>query len=100
MAATVAVQRAARNELVEGLRARGFDVSDPQTNFVWAALPPVDGETPEALAAREAAVVAGLRQADILVRAGTALGEAGRLRISTGTPAEQQRLLSAITQLV
>jgi histidinol-phosphate/aromatic aminotransferase/cobyric acid decarboxylase-like protein len=32
----------------------------------------------------------------VLVRAGTALGEAGRLRISTGTPEEQARLLAAL----
>jgi len=96
----VGVQRAARNELVDGLRARGFDVADPQANFVWAALPRVEGESQEQLAAREAAVVDGLRDAGVLVRAGTALGEAGRLRISTGTPAEQQRMLDAITELV
>jgi histidinol-phosphate aminotransferase len=96
----VGVQRAARNELVDGLRARGFHVSDPQTNFVWTGLPAVEGETPEALAAREAAMVAGLREAGVLVRAGTALGEPGRLRISTGTPAEQQRLLDEITDFV
>ncbi len=47
-------------------------------------------------AAAEAAVVDRLREAGVLVRAGSALGEAGRLRISTGTPEEQARLLAAL----
>lgn len=93
----VSAQLAARDELATGLRERGFSVSDAQANFVWAQLPgaadlPSDAERTLA----EVELVERLRDAEVLVRAGTALGEAGRLRISTGTPEEQARLFAAL----
>ncbi|MDQ8043107.1 MAG: aminotransferase class I/II-fold pyridoxal phosphate-dependent enzyme [Solirubrobacteraceae bacterium] len=92
----VATQLAARDELAVGLREAGFDVSEAQANFVWAQLPGVAGLGAAARTEAESALVAKLREAGVLVRAGTALGEAGRLRISTGTPDEQRRLLDAV----
>ncbi|MBO9534270.1 MAG: aminotransferase class I/II-fold pyridoxal phosphate-dependent enzyme [Solirubrobacteraceae bacterium] len=92
----VASQLTARDELAAGLTARGFTVSDPQTNFVWAQLPGMEGLDEAARVEAEAALVAKLRDAGVLVRAGGALGEAGRLRISTGTPEEQARLLATL----
>lgn len=92
----ISTQLAARDELATGLAERGFVVASPQTNFVWAQLPGVAELDEPQRAAREAEVVDRLRNADVLVRAGSPLGEAGRLRISTGTPDEQARLLAAL----
>ncbi len=92
----IATQLASRDQLAEGLAARGFSVSVPQTNFVWAQLPGMDGLDEAARSAAEAELVARFRDAEVLVRAGTALGEAGRLRISTGTPDEQARLFAVL----
>ncbi|MFT4034937.1 MAG: aminotransferase class I/II-fold pyridoxal phosphate-dependent enzyme [Patulibacter sp.] len=92
----VASQLAARDELAAGLAERGFTVADPQVNFVWAQLPGV-ATLPEAERVEaETQLVARLRDAGVLVRAGSALGEAGRLRISTGTPEQQARLLAVL----
>lgn len=92
----VASQIEARDGLAEGLTALGYRVAPAAANFVWAQLPNADDMSEEERAQAEAAVVATLRDAGVLVRAGTALGEAGRLRISTGTPEQQQRLLAAL----
>lgn len=89
-------QLSAREELAAGLRALGYAVSESQSNFLWAQLPGAATQTPEERGAAEQAVVAHLRDAEVLVRAGTALGEPGRLRISTGTDEEQARLLAAL----
>ncbi|MDO9352858.1 MAG: aminotransferase class I/II-fold pyridoxal phosphate-dependent enzyme [Solirubrobacteraceae bacterium] len=94
----VSSQVAARDQLAEGLSAAGFSVSQPEANFVWAQLPGVDGLPAADKTAAEAKLVADLREVGVLVRAGTALGEPGRLRISTGTPEEQARLLNAISK--
>jgi histidinol-phosphate aminotransferase len=93
----VTAQLAARNELATGLRERGWVVSDAQANFVWAQVPGADDLPDDAArTAAEQEIVARLAGAEVLVRAGTALGEAGRLRISTGTPEEQARLFAAL----
>ena len=89
-------QLAARDELAAGLAGLGYDVSKAQANFVWAQLPGIDGLSNEERTAAEQDVVSHLREAGVLVRAGTALGEPGRLRISTGTSVEQDRLLAAL----
>ena len=70
---------AARLGLEEGLRDLGLAPSESQTNFVWFALPEE---------ADEAAVVAALGERKVLVRAGDALGRERRLRVTCGTPAE------------
>jgi histidinol-phosphate aminotransferase len=87
------VERAivARLTLADGLAPLGVGVAESQANFSWLTLP--DAE-------REPDVVAGLRERGVLVRAGTALGREGALRVSYGTPAENGRFLAALGELL
>jgi len=80
-----------RERLSTGLEALGCQVAQSQANFLWVKLP--DG-------ADEKETVAGLSARDILVRAGTALGGAGHLRITVGLPEQHQRLLTALAELL
>jgi histidinol-phosphate aminotransferase len=75
-----------RARVTVALRERGFEVSDSQANFVWAAHPSLDGGE---LAAR-------LARAGVLVAAGAALGEPQHVRIALRDRAASTRLLSAI----
>ena len=75
-----------RGRLIAALRRRGFEVSDSQANFVWAAHPLLDGSE---LAAR-------LARARVLVTAGDALGEPRHVRIGLRSAAASDRLLEAI----
>ncbi len=77
---------AERPRLSAELRARGFEVSDSQANFLWVAHPAVDGGE---LAAR-------LAQTGVLVAAGDALGEPRHVRISMRNAAATDRLLHAV----
>lgn len=89
------VERAvlARVEVADGLDRLGIAVAASQANFCWLTLPAQPGEDPAAL---ERHVVASLRDRGVLVRAGTALGREGCLRVTYGTPAENARFLAAI----
>jgi histidinol-phosphate aminotransferase len=82
---------AGRLQLDEGLRGLGLLVADSQANFVWTHLPED---------ADEAAVVRGLAERGVLVRAGAALGREGALRITCGTPDENGRFLAALGELL
>jgi histidinol-phosphate aminotransferase len=82
---------AARTAVTDGLRALGLWVADSDANFVWTHLP-----EPEV----EAEVVDGLRERGVLVRAGSALGRAGALRVTIGTDAENRRFLGAMGELL
>lgn len=82
---------AERARLVEQLDSLGVAVADSQANFVWALLP--EG-------ADERAIVAGLAERDVLVRAGTALGGPGRLRITVGLPEQHDRLIAGLSELL
>jgi len=82
---------AARVAITDGLRELGLWVADSDANFVWTHLP-----DPEV----EAEIVAGLRERGVLVRAGTALGRPGALRVTVGTDAENRRFLGAMGELV
>jgi histidinol-phosphate aminotransferase len=75
-----------RVRLTAALRERGFEVTDSQANFVWAAHPSMGGDE---LATR-------LERAGILVAAGAALGEPRHLRIGVRNAAASDRLLGAI----
>jgi histidinol-phosphate aminotransferase len=75
-----------RASVTAGLRERGFDVSDSQANFVWAAHPAIAGGE---LSAR-------LASAGILVAGGDALGEPRHVRISLRDSTATERLLGAI----
>ncbi len=88
---------AARSTLVDGVRELGLWVAASDANFLWVALPSVDADE---VADAEAAVVAGLRDRGVLVRAGAALGGPGHLRVTVGTDGENRRFLDALAQLV
>jgi len=92
-AVTQRVERAlvARAELYEGLSGLGLYPAASQANFCWFALG--DGRD-------EAGIVRGLAEAGVLVRAGAALGKAGSLRVSYGTPAENARFLEVLATLL
>ncbi len=73
------------------LAERGLETTDSQANFSWVAL----GEERD-----EAEIVSGLAALGVIVRAGSALGEEGRLRVTYGTRAENDRFLSALDELL
>ncbi len=75
-----------RPRVIDGLRGRGFDVSDSQANFVWAAHPELDGAELSALLARSG----------VLVAAGDALGEPRHVRIALRSRLASERLLEAV----
>jgi histidinol-phosphate aminotransferase len=74
-----------RPKLIAGLRERGFEVSDSQANFVWAAHPEISSGQ---LAAR-------LEHAGILIAEGDALGEPQHARIAIRNAGATARLLAA-----
>jgi histidinol-phosphate aminotransferase len=78
-----------RPRLAAALAERGFDVTDSQANFLWAAHPELQGDE---LAAR-------LAQTGVLVAAGSALGEPHHLRIALRNAAATDRLLNAIDKV-
>jgi histidinol-phosphate aminotransferase len=78
---------AERIGLEEGLRSLAIEPASSQANFVWFDL----GEGRE-----EPAVVRGLAQRGVLVRAGTPLGREGALRVTVGTQAENERFIEAL----
>jgi histidinol-phosphate aminotransferase len=73
-----------------GLRELGLSTAETQTNFSWIDL----GE------AGEKEVVAGLGEESIAVRPGTPLGSSGHIRVSYGTPAENDRFLAALAAIL
>jgi histidinol-phosphate aminotransferase len=74
----------------EGLRELGLETPDSQTNFSWVSLADRD----------EAEIVAALAGQGILVRPGTPLGGPGHIRVTYGTPNENQRFLAALGELL
>jgi histidinol-phosphate aminotransferase len=72
------------------LEERGLDVSESHANFSWVGLGDRD----------EAAVMSGLSERGVIVRAGTALGEEGRLRVTYGTRHENERFLEALDEVL
>jgi histidinol-phosphate aminotransferase len=87
----------ARLEIEDGLRELGIEVADSQANFCWLHLPVPDGEDAGEVEAR---IVAGLADRGVLVRAGNALGRAGALRVTYGTPTQNARFLSELGALL
>ena len=84
----VAKIKAERERLAEKLTAMGFEVVPSQANFLFAAPPDGDG----------AGAFAFLREHAVVVRyfAGSITGK--YLRITVGTPAENDRLLAVLTE--
>jgi histidinol-phosphate aminotransferase len=90
------IERVARNvaertSVDERLRALGLDPAESQANFCWFHL----GEGRD-----EQEVIKGLADRGILVRAGTALGGDGALRVTYGTPAENERFLQGLAEVL
>jgi histidinol-phosphate aminotransferase len=77
---------AERLRVEEGLRGLGLRTSDTHANFSWIDLADAD----------EGEVVAALAERSIAVRPGTPLGAAGHVRVSYGTPDEDERFLAAL----
>jgi histidinol-phosphate aminotransferase len=78
-----------RIRVEEGLQQLGLGTAATQANFSWVDLDGVDEEK----------LVAGLAERSIAVRPGTPLGGPGHIRVSYGTSAENDRLLSAMAEL-
>src|SRR5918992_4004551 len=72
------------------LQERGFETTDSQANFSWVSLGDRD----------EGEVVDGLAQRGVIVRAGKALGESGRMRVTYGTRQENDRFLAALDEVL
>ena len=82
---------AERVGMEEELHEMGLGTADTQTNFSWIDLGP-DRD--------EAEIVEGLGRAGVIVRPGTPLGGPGHIRVSYGTPAENQRFLASLRELI
>jgi histidinol-phosphate aminotransferase len=88
--AVVELVKTERARLTAGLEERGFDVTPSQANFVWTKTPRPAGE-----------VFDGLKARGVLVRSFHEKGGrlASQLRITIGTPAENDELLQALDEL-
>jgi histidinol-phosphate aminotransferase len=86
---------AERISVDERLRALGLAPAQSQANFCWFGL---GEEDPERAAMREQQVIQGLAERGVLVRGGGALGRAGALRVTYGTPEENAIFLDALAE--
>ncbi len=82
---------ALREGLVDGVRELGLWVAESDANFIWVRL---DED------ADEAAVIGGLGERGVLVRAGASLGRERAMRVTVGTEAENEKFLAALADLV
>jgi histidinol-phosphate aminotransferase len=82
----------ARVELEAGLHELGLEPAASQANFCWFDLPE-DGPG-------EADVVKGLVDRGVLVRGGTGQGREGALRVTFGTPRDNDRFLQALAAVL
>jgi histidinol-phosphate aminotransferase len=81
---------AARLSVEEGLQGLGLATTDSHANFSWVDLGDAD----------EAAILAGLAEREIAVRPGKTLGGPGHVRVSYGTPEENERFLRGLSELL
>ncbi len=72
------------------LADRGLETTDSQANFSWVSLGDRD----------EDEIVDGLAERGVIIRAGKALGEEGRMRVTYGSRAENDRFLAALDELL
>jgi histidinol-phosphate aminotransferase len=72
------------------LSERGLETTDSQANFSWVSVGERD----------EDEIVNGLAARGVIVRAGRALGEEGRFRVTYGTRSENDRFLAALDELL
>jgi histidinol-phosphate aminotransferase len=90
------IDRVARNvaeriSVDERLRALGIEPAESQANFCWFHLPAERDEQD---------VMRGLQERGVLVRGGAALGGEGALRVTYGTPQENERFLEALAEVL
>ncbi len=88
---------AARLEVEDGLQALGIEPAQSQANFAWFDLPARGDDEPPAVEQR---VVGELARRGVLVRAGTALGRPGAVRVTYGTPQQNERFLRELGDLL
>jgi histidinol-phosphate aminotransferase len=81
---------AERISVDERLRALGLSPAESQANFCWFRLGDRD----------EREVMRGLEERGVLVRAGSALGSDGALRVTYGTPQENELFLAALAEVL
>ena len=79
-----------RLHVEDELEERGLETTDSQANFSWVSLGDRD----------EAEVMRGLAERGVIVRAGSALGQEGFLRVTYGTRPENDRFLAALDELL
>jgi histidinol-phosphate aminotransferase len=72
------------------LEERGLDTTESHANFSWVSLGERD----------EGEVMSGLAERGVIVRAGAALGEEGRIRVTYGTRDENDRFLAALDEVL
>jgi histidinol-phosphate aminotransferase len=82
---------ALRLGLEQAVRQLGLWVAESDANFIWVRLPED---------ADEAAVVKGLAERGVLVRAGASLGSEGALRVTVGTEADNRKFTGALRDLL
>ena len=82
---------ALREGLVDGVRELGLWVAESDANFIWVRL---------SEDADEAAVIGGLRERGVLVRAGRSLGRERAMRVTVGTEPENEKFVAALSDLV
>jgi histidinol-phosphate aminotransferase len=82
---------AARLGLEQDVRELGLWVAESDANFIWTRLPDD---------ASEAAIVTGLAERGVLVRAGASLGREGALRVTVGKPEDNSRFVAALSDLL
>ena len=71
-------------------QALGLAPAESEANFCWFRLGDRD----------EDAVMRGLEERGVLVRAGSALGSEGALRVTFGTSSENERFLEALAEVL
>jgi histidinol-phosphate aminotransferase len=81
---------AERLRVEEALGGMGLDTSATQANFSWIDLGDAD----------EGEVVAGLAERRVAVRPGTPLGDPGHIRVTYGTPEQNDRFLAGLSEIL
>ena len=82
--------KAERNRLTQALRVMGFEVADSQTNFVLARSINKEAKT----------VYKALVERNIFIRYFSLPGLDDKLRITMGTPQQNDKLLAALTEII
>jgi histidinol-phosphate aminotransferase len=81
---------AERLRVEEALHEIGLSTAETQANFSWIDLG----------GAEEKDVVAGLAERQVAVRPGTPLGDPGHIRVSYGTPEQNDRFLTGLSEIL